>query len=89
MNDSPIRCFVAFDLPSEAKTFILSIIKKNQVRLPQARWVPPDQIHITLQFFPAFRRSRAFSQLSPKSVSFLPGIEFGSSGWDLIIKQAK
>lgn len=53
MNDNPIRCFVALDLSSEAKAFILSIIEKNQVRLPQARWVLPDQIHITLQFFAA------------------------------------
>ena len=53
MNDNPIRCFVAFDFSPEAKAFIHSIIEKNQTRLPQARWVPPDQIHITLQFFPA------------------------------------
>lgn len=53
MNDNPIRCFVAFDFSPEAKAFIHSIIEKNQTRLPQARWVQPNQIHVTLQFFAA------------------------------------
>ncbi|QPM69270.1 RNA 2',3'-cyclic phosphodiesterase [Atribacter laminatus] len=58
MNDNPIRCFVAFDLSPETKAFISSIIEKNQAHLPQARWVRPDQIHVTLQFFAALLPSQ-------------------------------
>ena len=74
MNDKPIRSFIAFDLPSEAKAFILSIIEKNQVRLPQARWVQPDQIHITLQFFAALFPTQV-DQIKIYIQNFFPQIE--------------
>jgi RNA 2',3'-cyclic 3'-phosphodiesterase len=40
------RLFVAIDLPEEQKAAVASVA----VPLPGARWVPTDQIHLTLRF---------------------------------------
>jgi 2'-5' RNA ligase len=40
------RLFVAVDLPREAKEALLDICQG----LPEARWVPPEQLHLTLRF---------------------------------------
>ncbi|HAX98856.1 MAG TPA: RNA 2',3'-cyclic phosphodiesterase [Candidatus Atribacteria bacterium] len=74
MNDNPIRCFVAFDFSPEAKAFIHSIIEKNQTRLPQARWVQPNQIHVTLQFFAALLPTQV-NQVKLIIQNFFPLIE--------------
>jgi 2'-5' RNA ligase len=58
MDNNLIRCFVAFDFPSEAKEHIRSVIESNQKRFPHARWVSINHIHITLQFFPALSVSQ-------------------------------
>jgi RNA 2',3'-cyclic 3'-phosphodiesterase len=40
------RLFVAIDLPDEVKDVLAPLAPE----LPEARWVPPEQLHLTLRF---------------------------------------
>lgn len=47
-NDPPadMRLFVAFDLPDEIRTYLTSL----QVQDLSVRWIPPENMHVTLHF---------------------------------------
>ena len=45
-----IRAFIAFELPENIRSFIGSIQKNLKYDGFDARWVRPENIHITLKF---------------------------------------
>jgi 2'-5' RNA ligase len=47
---SPLRLFVAFELPDEVRAAMRRRLGRLRSLLPQARWVDPDQAHLTLAF---------------------------------------
>lgn len=50
--DAPptLRLFVAFELPDEVRAAMRRRLGRLRSLLPQARWVDPDQAHLTLVF---------------------------------------
>jgi 2'-5' RNA ligase len=45
-----LRLFVALDLPEAARTALAELITKLKSKSRAARWVPPENLHITLKF---------------------------------------
>lgn len=45
-----MRCFIALDLPGDAKGVLASASRNLSDRFPGARWMRPDSFHITLAF---------------------------------------
>lgn len=45
-----MRCFIAIDLTAEVKEAIRGVIEKTGQCERGVRWVPPDNIHLTLKF---------------------------------------
>lgn len=60
-NEASLRCFIALDLEESTKEAIAGFIKNLKNLLPEAKWVNPQQIHLTLHFF----KSLDSSQLPP------------------------
>jgi 2'-5' RNA ligase len=61
-----LRLFVAFDLPAQAKAVIGQAIDSVRGRVPRARWVRPENLHLTLAFLgeaDADQQSRACQHL--------------------------
>ncbi len=46
----PLRLFVAVDIPEGAKALAAQAIAPWRERFPRARWVPPENWHVTLRF---------------------------------------
>jgi len=46
-----MRCFIAVPLPAPARDALAGLAARVRVRLPDARLVRPDQMHLTLHFF--------------------------------------
>jgi 2'-5' RNA ligase len=45
-----VRLFVALDLPEAVRTALAELITKLKPKSRAARWVPPENLHITLKF---------------------------------------
>jgi 2'-5' RNA ligase len=45
-----MRLFVAIDLPAEAKDSLGELIERLRSSIPDAKWVPRDNLHLTLSF---------------------------------------
>lgn len=50
MSDRKLRLFIASDIPPEAKCLISSTVEMLRGRLLEARWVKPENLHLTLKF---------------------------------------
>jgi 2'-5' RNA ligase len=46
----PLRLFVAADIPPEIRDTIATAAEPLKKELPRARWVPPENWHVTLKF---------------------------------------
>jgi 2'-5' RNA ligase len=46
----PVRLFVAVDIPPRVKDAAVRAIEPWRVRFPDARWVPPENWHVTVKF---------------------------------------
>ena len=46
----PLRLFVAVELPESARAAIDGAVGPWRERVPEARWVPPENWHVTLKF---------------------------------------
>jgi RNA 2',3'-cyclic 3'-phosphodiesterase len=53
LDAKPLRLFVAVKVPSETRDVIDEAIDPWRERFPRARWVPPENWHITLKFLGA------------------------------------
>jgi len=49
-GDAALRLFVAVELSEELRTGIGRLISDLAVRWPEARWVSPDNLHLTVKF---------------------------------------
>ena len=47
------RLFVAFEVPDEARRAALDAVGGLRERFPRARWVPAENLHVTLKFLGA------------------------------------
>jgi len=56
-NEVNLRCFIALDLEEEAKEAIARFIGNAKTSFPEAKWVNPQQVHLTLRFFGAMNSS--------------------------------
>jgi 2'-5' RNA ligase len=45
-----VRCFIALELPEEAKSRLTDVTRILGGRYPEARWVRPESFHLTLAF---------------------------------------
>ena len=45
-----MRLFVALEIPSEVRKNLASLIESLRAVSPQARWVRPENLHVTLKF---------------------------------------
>lgn len=45
-----MRLFVAFDLPDAVRRSLAEVIARLKPKCREARWVPPDSMHLTLKF---------------------------------------
>jgi len=57
-----VRTFLAFEVPAELRRRIDSRLRPQRDRLPRARWVEPEAMHLTLVFLGEVEES-AISQL--------------------------
>jgi 2'-5' RNA ligase len=46
----PVRLFAAVDVPDRAKEAVVAAIEPWRERLPEGRWVPPENWHVTVKF---------------------------------------
>ena len=51
--DDPIRAFLAVVVPDDVRCRVEAIVRPLRARLPDARFVPADALHLTLHFFEA------------------------------------
>ena len=45
------RVFLAIPLPRQLKASIRVLQRQLQMQIPDARWIPPERLHLTLHFF--------------------------------------
>jgi 2'-5' RNA ligase len=45
-----VRLFVALEIPSTVRGNLADLLKALRARAPQARWVRPENLHVTLKF---------------------------------------
>jgi RNA 2',3'-cyclic 3'-phosphodiesterase len=53
-----MRLFVGVDLPGEVKDALWGVEERLRSRLPDARWVPRDNLHLTMSFLGAVADER-------------------------------
>jgi 2'-5' RNA ligase len=46
----PLRLFVAADVPEDVRALVQAAVEPIRERHPRARWVPPENQHVTLKF---------------------------------------
>jgi 2'-5' RNA ligase len=50
MPAGPLRLFVAVDVPEDLRRAVEESCRRIRAQLPEARWVPADNLHLTLAF---------------------------------------
>ncbi len=51
VSPTPCRAFLAIPLPQQLQDSISAVQRQLQTRIPDARWVRPKNLHLTLHFF--------------------------------------
>jgi RNA 2',3'-cyclic 3'-phosphodiesterase len=46
----PLRLFVAIEIPTDVKAAVSAVVEPWRREFPNARWVPPENWHVTLKF---------------------------------------
>ena len=46
----PLRLFVAAEVPEDVRAGLAESVARLRERFPKARWVPPQNQHVTLKF---------------------------------------
>lgn len=59
-----MRCFLAVELPQAQKDTVMAGLAKLKAKLPAARWVRPEGLHITLKFLGEQQESQAASLMA-------------------------
>ena len=77
MDMTTIRAFIAIDLPPAVKTALEDVAATLAGRVPQgaARWVRPEQMHLTLRFLgdtPADRLPALYAALDALAAGRVP-----------------
>jgi len=54
MSDSDLRLFVAADIPADARGLIAAGVEKSRGKMPVARWVKAENLHLTIKFIGAY-----------------------------------
>ncbi len=57
MNDETLRTFVAIELPDAVRAAIGEVTGRLRQRLPRARWVRPESLHLTVKFLGALEHA--------------------------------
>ncbi len=69
-----IRCFLALTIPRQAQAELAGMQKFLQNHEAKARWVKPDNIHLTLRFL-GDRPAKKVEQIAAALPSFCPGFQ--------------
>jgi RNA 2',3'-cyclic 3'-phosphodiesterase len=65
-----LRLFVAAEVPDDAKRSVVTAIEPWRQTFPEARWIPPENWHITLRFLgPTERRLLAWIEETVAAVA--------------------
>ncbi len=77
-----IRAFLAIPTPEEARRAIGGVVKRLQPTCPRARFVPPQQWHVTLHFFAALSADqvRGVCEAAREAVQGLAPFEMALKG---------
>ena len=79
-----MRLFVALDLPDQVRHAITELIAKLQPKSRAARWIKPENLHITLKFIghvPSEKLSPIQAALSPIHTSEPVELHFRGTGF--------
>jgi RNA 2',3'-cyclic 3'-phosphodiesterase len=49
-KSSPVRLFIAIEVPSDVRNALAALVKELQKIAPKAKWVRPENLHVTLKF---------------------------------------
>jgi RNA 2',3'-cyclic 3'-phosphodiesterase len=58
---SSMRLFIALDIPAEIRERIAAFIEQQRKHAPDARWVKPESLHVTLKFLGEVEEGRLAS----------------------------
>ncbi len=69
-----MRCFLAVEIPQAQKATVVAGLAKLKAKLPAARWVRPEGLHITLKFLGEQQESQValFLQALAEHVASVP-----------------
>jgi 2'-5' RNA ligase len=97
-SQASFRCFVAIPVPGEVRSVLASFCEDAKNRFPGYRFVPPENLHITLQFLGEVPRTRGGAlrealdastrDRSPFRVSFMEAGAFPPRGTPRILHLA-
>ncbi len=81
-SDEIIRAFIAIDLSPELQQVLARLSRELQARLSHLplRWVPPENIHLTLKFLGdiSTRNLRLIQELMAREAALYPPFEFSA-----------
>ena len=78
-----MRLFVALEIPGEVRENLAALIGELRPRIPQARWIRPENLHVTLKFIgeaPAEKLGPIRAALAGVPVSAPLAMEFRGLG---------
>jgi RNA 2',3'-cyclic 3'-phosphodiesterase len=58
VGDKKMRLFVAFDIPDTIRDLITATVRDFQSAIEGARWVKPENLHLTLKFIGYYEREK-------------------------------
>ena len=70
-----MRLFVALDIPDEIRSKITTFVEGLRNFAPDARWVTPDSLHVTLKFIGEFAETRLPELKGTLSTIAAPGFD--------------
>lgn len=77
-----IRCFIAIELPDEIREGLGRLISKMKYKAPDAKWVEPGSIHLTLKFLGSVESARIpeITGAVAEAASGIPPLKLDVSG---------